>query len=78
LIVLKSGYPPSISEPKQELLAITAKPKAYSAGVGKYIKPDVRTALKRQLGEGDGDEESAVGERKMPRRGAAFGDFSKW
>jgi hypothetical protein len=66
----------SLSEaPKQ--VAIAEKPKAYSAGVGKYIKPDVRTALKRQLGEEEGDEGTSVAfGRKM--RGQAFGDFSKW
>jgi len=65
--------------PREEPLAITAKPKAYSSGVGKYIKPDVRTALKRKLDGGDGDEETAAaGERKVPRRERAFGDFSKW
>ena len=65
--------------------AAVVKPKAYSSGVGKYIQPQVRSALKRSADEeasGSRQQPAAIeapfAKRKPTGSKPTFSDFSAW
>ncbi|KAI1720285.1 cyclophilin type peptidyl-prolyl cis-trans isomerase/CLD domain-containing protein [Ditylenchus destructor] len=53
------------------------KPKAYGSGIGKYIKPAVKSGLKRVTNDTDGPSTSEIVKKRIVTQ-SNFGDFSSW
>lgn len=61
--------------------SLVQKPKVYSTGIGKYIKPDLKNTLKRVNNtESDKTEDnlSVVKIKKKVLTQKPFSDFTKW
>lgn len=60
-------------EDEASFTSVVEKPKTYSTGIGKYIKPDLKNSYKRVANNKDTPEV-----KKKPNYHKPFSDFTKW